>query len=93
MLTKVKSRKKAKPKVSSAHLQHELVDDLVEKIVNAPDIEEKLRWSWGLIKEREVLNSSRATKKHIEKCKNCRDFLNSRKSLAELVIQGGRAQG
>jgi len=75
------------------HLQAELVSDLVEKIVGAVDVQEKVRWSWGVMKECETLESSRATKKHIEKCESCRDFLSSRKSLAELVIQGGRAQG
>jgi len=43
MPTKVGSKKKVRPKVSLAHLQHELVNDLVEKIVNAADAEEKLR--------------------------------------------------
>ncbi len=43
MPTKVKIKKKAKPNISSSHLQHELVDDLVEKIVNATDIEEKTK--------------------------------------------------
>jgi len=93
MPAKVKTKKKTKPKISSSHLQHELVDDLVEKIVNATDIEEKTRWSWGVIKEYESLELSKIAKKHVDKCQTCKNFLNSRMLLARLVIQGGRMQG
>ena len=85
--------KKKMNKAASKHLQYELISDLVEKIVNTADVREKVRWSWGVMKECEIVNFSKATKKHIEKCKSCQDFLNSRKALAELVIQRGRAQG
>ncbi|MFZ2148486.1 MAG: hypothetical protein WAV28_14825 [Sedimentisphaerales bacterium] len=91
MLAKVKAKKKAKPKIFSSHLHLELIDDLVGKIASEAEVKEKLRWSWGLMKECEILVSSEAAKKHIAKCKSCRDFLNSRRLLAELVILGGRA--
>jgi len=93
MPAKVKAKKKAKPKIFSSHLQLELIDDLVGKIVSEAEVEEKLRWSWGLMKECEILGSSETAKKHITKCKACRDLLDSRKLLAKLVIQGGRVQG
>ncbi len=90
MPAKVKPKKKAKPKVSSSHLQYDLVSNLIEKVVCTTDVGEKIRWSWGVMKECEVLESSKTTKKHLKKCKTCRDFLDSRKTLAEPVIQGGR---
>jgi hypothetical protein len=93
MARKVKPKKKTKPKTSPSHLQYESVSNLVEKVVCATDIEEKIKWSWGVMKECEILESSKVTKKHVEKCESCKDFLNSRKLLAKLVIQGGRMQG
>jgi len=91
MPTKVKTRKNANPKVAPSHIQYEFLNDLVEKVVCAIDLGEKIKWSWGVIKECDILSSSGAAKRHIEKCKNCRDFLSSRKLLAALIIQGGRA--
>jgi hypothetical protein len=92
MPRKTKSKKKANPGIREAHLHYELVNDLVEKTVCTTDVEEKIRWSWGVMKECEVLESSKSAKKHIEKCKSCEEFLNSRKLLAKLIIQGGRTQ-
>jgi len=88
-----KAKKKVKKGTSSSHLQFELISDLIEKAVNEVDIEEKIKWSWGVMKECEILESSKVAKKHVEKCESCKDFLNSRKLLAKLVIQGGRMQG
>jgi hypothetical protein len=93
MPTKVKPERKTKSKISTAHLQHRLIDNLLEKIASETDVEEKIRWSWGLMKECEFLSFSEAAQKHITKCKTCRELLDSRKLLAKLVIQRGRAQG
>jgi hypothetical protein len=89
---KTKSKKRVSPKILGAHLQYELINDLVEKVVCTTDVEEKIRWSWGVMKECEILEASKGAKKHLEKCKSCEEFLNSRKLLAKLVIQGGRVQ-
>jgi len=88
-----KTRKKVEKTAPSSHLQPEAINDLIEKIVNEVNIEEKIKWSWVVMKECEILESLKAAKKHVEKCKNCKDFLDSRKLLAKLVIQGGRVQG
>ncbi len=73
-------------------MQYELVNDLAEKVVCTTDVEEKIRWSWGVMKECEVLEVSKDAKKHVEKCKSCEEFLKSRKLLAKLIIQGGRVK-
>jgi len=88
-----KAKKKVKKGTSSSHLQFELISDLIEKTVNEVDIEGKIKWSWGVMKECEILESSNVAKKHVDKCQTCKDFLNSRMLLAKLVIQGGRMQG
>ena len=88
-----KTRKKVEKTAPSSHLQPEAINDLIEKIVNEVNIEEKIKWSWVVMKECEILESLKAAKKHVTKCKNCKDFLDSRKLLAKLVIQGGRVQG
>jgi hypothetical protein len=87
---KVELKRKTKKIVPSAHLSSAMIDDLVIKIVNAVDIEEKIKWSWGIMQEYQVLISSPIAKKHMEKCKSCHEFLIARKCLAELVIQAGR---
>jgi hypothetical protein len=87
---KVAVSKQLREKIPAAHIQCDSINDLTEKIVQAVDIEEKVRWSWGLMSECRVLESSSATNKHMAKCKSCRDFLNARKSLAELIIKAGR---
>ena len=90
MQTEPNAKKNVNPKVASSHIQYELLYDLVEKVVCATDIEEKIKWCLDIIKECDALSCSDATKEHIEKCKKCQDFLRSRKLLAALVIQGGR---
>jgi hypothetical protein len=87
---KVEPKKKIKKKASSAHLSPEVIDDLIIKIVNTVDVQEKVKWSWGVMQECHVLTSSHSAKKHLEKCKSCQEFLTARKCLAELVIQAGR---
>jgi len=71
----------------------EQINGLIERIINEVNIEEKIKWSWGVMKEREILESSKATIKHAAKCNRCKEFLDSRKLLAKLVIQGGKVQG
>ena len=88
-----KLKKKVKKTLPSSHLLSEAINGLIEKIINEVDIEEKIKWSWGVMKECEILESSKVTIKHVAKCKSCKDFLDSRKLLAKLVIQGGRVQG
>jgi hypothetical protein len=87
-----KPKKKVKKTVPSSHLLSEVINGLIEKIINEVVIEEKIRWSWGVMKECEILESAKIAKKHVAKCKNCKDFLDSRKLLAKLVIQEGRVQ-
>lgn len=88
-----KPKKKVKKTVPSSHLQPEAINGLIEKIINEVDIEEKIKWSWGVMKECEILESSKVAKKHVAKCKSCKNFLDARKLLAKVVIQGGRVQG
>jgi hypothetical protein len=88
--TKVIAERKTKTKISSDHIQTHIIDDLIQKIVSAVDLDEKVRWSWGLMSECRVLENSSSINKHILKCKSCQDFLNARKSLAELVIRAAR---
>lgn len=85
-----KPKKKVKKTVPPSHLLPEAINGLIEKIVNEVDVEEKIKWSWGVMKECEILESLKVAKKHVAKCKSCKDFLDSRKLLAKLVIQGGR---
>ena len=87
---KAKSRKKIRSNTPSAHLPRQAIEDLTEKIINAVDVQEKVRWSWGIMHECQVVQSLPALRKHIEGCENCRDFFIARKALAELIIQAGR---
>ena len=89
--TMVTDKKKTKTKISSDHIQTHIIDDLIQKIVTAIDLDEKVRWSWGLMSECRVLENSPSVNKHLVKCKSCHDFLNARKSLAELIIRAARA--
>jgi len=88
--TKATAEKKIKTKISPDHIQTHIIDDLIQKIVSAVDLDEKVRWSWGLITECRALESSPAINKHIAKCKICHEFLNARKSLSELIIRAAR---
>ena len=83
-------QEKPKTTIPIDHVQTHAADELIQKIVCAVDIDEKVRWSWGLMAECRALESSPATNKHIAKCKSCQDFLNARKSLAELIVKAGR---
>jgi len=91
--TKALQAKKAvtKTKISTVHIQTHIIDELIQKIVGAVDLDEKVRWSWGLVNECRSFENSPSVNKHLIKCKSCHDFLNSRKSLAELIIRAGRA--
>ena len=45
---------KSKPKSWAEHIQHDLIDDLIEKIVNTIDLDEKVRWFEDLMSEGRV---------------------------------------
>ena len=87
---KTKKRITSKYKRVAEHIHTQTINELIEKIVNAAETDEKVKWSWGLMTECRVLEDSPVISKHIEKCKSCQDFIYSRKSLAELIIKGGR---
>jgi len=87
---KVAIEEKIKTKISADHIQCDLIDDLIERIVNTIDLDEKVRWSWDLMSECRALENSPAINKHMVKCKSCENFLRARKSLAELIIKGAR---
>jgi hypothetical protein len=74
----------------SPHIPYEAINTLIGKIISEVNIEDKVRWAWGIMSEYRVMTSSSLVSKHIAKCKECQDFLNARKSLAELVIRAAR---
>ncbi|MCM8788015.1 MAG: hypothetical protein NC935_08220 [Candidatus Omnitrophica bacterium] len=60
------------------------LEDYINNLIEAPDDFNKNKWAWGILKSTEKIFPIKKTKKTL--CKNCKDYISSRKRLAELII-------
>ena len=87
----IRHKKPKRPGVCSTfEKQKEELDKLIAELVNAPDVQLKAMWSWGIVQGSNILLDCPHFKKRNTICKACRGFAESRKNLANLVILGSK---
>jgi hypothetical protein len=75
--------KKAKPDIES----------YLQDLIKAQDDSSKMRWAWGIITAARQITEVKAAKRgKFFLCTKCKLYLEPRRRLAELVIQGCRCQ-
>ena len=75
------SRKKVKPDIES----------YIQELIKAKDDSSKIKWAWGIITgARQITEIKGAQKGKSFLCLKCKSYLDPRRRLAELVIQGCR---
>ena len=66
------------------------IEDYTQELIEAPDDMNKMKWAWGIINASRQITEIKAAKKgELIPCVKCKLYLEPRRRLAELVIQGG----
>jgi len=67
------------------------IENYTQKLIEAEDDSSKMKWAWGIITAARQITEIKAAKKGKSfLCQKCKVYLEPRKRLAELVIQGCR---
>ena len=67
------------------------IENYTQKLIEAEDDSSKMRWAWGIITAARQIMDIKASKKGKSfLCPKCKLYLEPRRRLAELVIQGCR---
>jgi len=96
MQTKNKLKKVARPEIKRVccSLLKKLKPDIenyIQELIKAQDDFTKMRWAWGIITAARQITEIKAPKKgKFFLCPKCKRYLEPRRRLAELVIQGCR---
>ncbi len=65
------------------------IDSYIQDLVNAEDDSSKTKWAWGIITAAQRITAIKAARKGKSfLCPKCKSYLEARRRLAELVIQG-----
>jgi len=68
------------------------VESYLQELIQARDDFAKMKWAWGIIAAVKQMTEIRGPGKEKSfPCEKCKLYLEPRKRLAELVIQGGRS--
>ena len=90
-MAKIIRGKKLKPRLCSVfERQKEEINGFSTELMEALDTQSKVKWSWGIIHNANIVLKCPKFKKRDTTCRKCRDFAESRKNLADLVIVGSR---
>ena len=96
MQAKKKLKKIVKPEVKQVccSLLEKVKPDMksyIHELIKAKDDSSKMNWAWGIITvARQITEIKAAKKKKSFPCPKCKLYLERRRRLAELVIQGCR---
>jgi len=72
------------------HATEDRLND-IQELIKARDDFSKMKWAWGIIYAARQITEIKGTKKgKFFLCPECKLYLEPRRRLAELVIQGGR---
>jgi hypothetical protein len=67
------------------------IESYIKDLIKAEDDSSKMKWAWGIITAARQITEIKAAKKGRSfLCPKCKLYLEPRRRLAELVIQGGR---
>jgi len=67
------------------------MENYIKKLIAAKDDSSKMKWAWGIITAaRQITEIKAAQKEKSFPCQECKSYLEPRRRLAELVIQGCR---
>jgi hypothetical protein len=67
------------------------IESYIQDLIKAEDDSSKMKWAWGIITAaRQITEIKPAKKKKSFLCPKCKLYLEPRRRLAELVIQGCR---
>ena len=67
------------------------IESYIQDLVSAEDDSDKTKWAWGIITTVNRITAIKAAPKGKSfLCPKCKSYLEPRRRLAELVIQGGR---
>lgn len=67
------------------------IENYLQKLIKAEDDSLKMKWAWGIISvARQITEIKAAKKRKSFPCPKCNLYLEPRRRLAELVIQGCR---
>ena len=67
------------------------IENYTQKLIEAEDDSSKIKWAWGIITAaRQITEIKAAQKRKSFLCPKCKVYLEPRRRLAELVIQGCR---
>jgi len=67
------------------------IENYTLKLIEAEDDSSKMKWAWGIITAARQITEIKAAKKRKSfLCPKCKVYLEPRRRLAELVIQGCR---
>jgi hypothetical protein len=67
------------------------MESYIQELIKAKDDSSKMKWAWGVITAaRQITEIKAARKEKSFLCSKCKLYLEPRRRLAELVIQGCR---
>ena len=67
------------------------IESYLQGLIEAEDDSSKMKWAWGIINAARQITENKAAKKGKSfLCPKCKSYLEPRRRLAELVIQGCR---
>jgi len=67
------------------------IESCLQGLIEAEDDSSKIKWAWGIITAaRQITEIKAAPKGKSFPCQKCKLYLDPRKRLAELIIQGCR---
>lgn len=90
LLEPAKSNKPITRLCSVFERQQEELNKLSTELVQALVKQSKVKWSWGIVQSTNILLKCPKFKRRDTICRGCRNFAESRKNLADLVIVGSR---
>jgi hypothetical protein len=96
MQTNKKLKKVGRPRVKQVccTLLKEMkpeIESYLQGLIEAEDDSSKMKWAWGIITAaRQIASTKAAQKGKSFLCPKCESYLEPRRRLAELVIQGCR---
>jgi hypothetical protein len=67
------------------------IESYLQGLIEAEDDSSKMKWAWGIITATRQITETKAAKKGKSfLCLKCKSYLEPRRRLAEMVIQGCR---